>query len=260
MDLPHGLRVNADSFVATALGPRDNLWLKQIEEKALDHVLDFYPWWKKEQDVLYYQGMALTLAWNLIVWREPRTDEEEDVMRQFMMACREAAALDPEVDLPRGLWKNCCLWLKEEIPQAAEGPDRIGELGYRQGLIHFPVGALWSVCLPGIFSQEKPAGPGTWRAWNEDRRVETRLARVAKVAPVEEILPRFKEKSPCERLTVRQKELEFYGVGDLGRSEEGQTVLQAEYLCGDSVLALQVVGGENDRDWVIGVWESVRRA
>ena len=257
LDLPHGVRVEADGFFATPMGPRDKNWLEEIVADTANHVLDYYCWWNTEKDVTYYQGVALLLGWNLVVWHKPQTNKEAQVMADFVMACEKAVALQDDIELPRQAWVECCRFLGAEIPKEALKQDAIGSLGYRRGLIHYPIGLGWSLCLPGSFSQEV-AGNNVWRGWFGDKEVRVRIFPLKKPGAVEDILTRYKKPAQGERLAAKNSEMGFYGVGDMYEAEE-RLCFEAEYLCGDTVMALAANLPLGEEAWIKGVWESVRR-
>ena len=259
MNLPYGIRVEQPSGYATPMGPRDQTWIAELLEDTSECALDFFSWWHPEQDASYYQGVALTLGWNFVVWREPRTEKERSVMAAFVEACAKAVELDPHVEIPRQGWMECCKHLNLDVPQEALREDAIGPLGYRRGWIHFPISAGWSILLPGSFSQELAAN-NVWRGWEEDREVRVQIFPLQRPGAVEEILPRMKAEPKGQRFNAKNTEIGFYGVGDCFPVENGDKLqFETEYLCKDSVLALagQVPG--TDLEWVKGLWESVRR-
>jgi hypothetical protein len=258
MSLPHGIRVEAEDYYATPLGPRDEEWIKEIVASPGDHVLDFFSWWYGPQDAMYYQGVALLLGWNFVAWREPHTSKETQVMTGFVVACRQAHALDENIELPREAWGDALGFLGEEEDPATEKPDLIGLLGYRRGLLHFPIAGGWSICLPGDFCQEID-GQSVWRGWNHDHEVKIQVIPLKKEAAIEEVLPRLSHNSPGERFTAESADARMRAVGDLFKGENDRLLFEAEYACGDSVLSLAADVPQGQDDWIRGVWESVRR-
>ncbi|MGE4159775.1 MAG: hypothetical protein AB7F75_11845 [Planctomycetota bacterium] len=257
MDLPNGLTVEADSLLATSLGPRDKAWLDDILADPQSRVLDFFPWWNEARDVSHHQGLALVSAWCLLVHRRPETDAEEDVMRCFANNCLQAAKLDPAIDLPRSTWREVCGWLNSPVPPEAEGADPFGAIGYRRGLIHYPLPAGWSLRLPGDFAQDFVLAEGLWKAWDPSRRVEAKILPLAKPGPVEDILQRHGKPTEGRRLTLNKGGV--YGVADW-TIREGMGILEGEFLCRDSLMAFAVAAPDSTaEDWAVSVFESVSR-
>ena len=179
-------------------------------------------------------------------------------MLTFIDACQKVVELNDELEVPRQAWMECCRHLGVDVPKEALKEDAMGAIGYRRGLIHFPIATGWSVCLPGDFSQDL-MGQNIWRGWVEDREVKIQIYPLTRNGAVEDILPRLTQEPLGQRMTAKSAEIDYHAVGDLYMGEDDRLYFEAECLCRDSILALVASAPEGEENWMKGVWETIRR-
>jgi hypothetical protein len=157
---PPGVRFTVDAVVATALGPRDDVWL----ERALADwhaALDIVPWWADATDARYLLNRALCLMWTEVRWRSPASPAERAVLDDVARLLKRALPLDPSLPYPWQAWLEL-LELRglddavgrQVAARAAATPAGSPPIGYRR----LPVTAMhagWSLEVPGSFAEQR---------------------------------------------------------------------------------------------------------
>ncbi|HEY7589798.1 MAG TPA: hypothetical protein VH723_02325, partial [Candidatus Limnocylindrales bacterium] len=98
-----GHRFTFEGAIATALGPRDDDWLKTaVNDPRV--AADVWPWIADAMDARYLLNRALVLMWTRVRWRAPGTDEERETIEEVLRLLRKAFPFDPDLAYPWREW------------------------------------------------------------------------------------------------------------------------------------------------------------
>jgi len=167
VSLPTTHRFAFDGALATPLGPRSIDWVKAV---AADPSVgrDLFPWWGRGVDAQQRLSRVLCRMWTEVRWREPITDEEDDLRQELLAELAEAYAADPTLDYPWREWASlgCAEPFVVEAAAQATGPL----VGYRRRPVRVDLPGGWSLELPGAFAEEQEES-GTYSAWDGSQTV-----------------------------------------------------------------------------------------
>jgi hypothetical protein len=260
-------RFGFEGAIATALGPRDDEWLKvAINDPRV--AVDVWPWTPDARDARYLLNRALVLMWSEVRWRAPATQGERITIDEILRLLRKAFPLDPELPYPWREWKELLdlasaadpLYdrIAREAAAAADGP----RIGYRRDKV-VAVHGGWALEIPGSFAERRTAEE--WWAGEGGRSIT--LAAVStgtEKGPMtpEAFLDRFSADLGSGALTHRDGPVvgkARIAVDD--GAEVGHAVLDAYSAVRGSGAALRIeIHDPADWEWALDMWRSLRPA
>lgn len=253
--------------ILTQLGPRSFAWLDQVcEEPILGK--DIFPWWEDGHGAEYHLGRALCHMWNTVRWREPLTEEEEDLLEICLQHLDSAYGLDPDLNFPFVEWSQIVDYLGatyelgEMVEERAESLKRNlhSLIGYRRRSVRKDLGGGWSIALPGNFVEDLEEGQ-TFLAYDDKKnlRVTCMAASdpVGKPLDAMDILGKIKVlDDPLKHERGKVNSRAFFE-----RVEQDGTVfwmLRGVSACDGSFAQITICFEEDrDRDWALDTWQSL---
>ncbi len=256
-----------EGAVATALGPRDDEWLRAaVNDPRI--AIDVWPWTPDAMDARYLLNRALVLMWSDVRWRAPATQAERNTIDEVLRLLRKAFPLDPELPYPWREWKEQLdlvgapdpLYdrIAKEAATAGDGPL----IGYRRDNV-VAVHGGWALEIPGSFAERRTAEE--WWAGEGGRSIT--LAAVStgtEAGPMtaEAFLEQVSGNLGSGALTHHDGQV--IGKARLAvddGSEVGHAVLDAYSAVRGSGAALRIeIHDPADWEWALGMWRSLRPA
>lgn len=270
--MPEGHVFEHTGFVATALGPRDEAWLRG---SAADpkHGIDLFPWWNRERDARYYRDLALAHMWLDVRWRAPINDHERELCDRIATYVERAHSLDAELDLPWEEQSEIFEYLNEESLRATRAHlkaererhplSKRAPIGYRRRHVRAMLSGGWSMRLDGSLA-EKWEERGTFVAFDARRSVwfTSITVRTESGEPspsTEDTLASLPPLTSGELLELQHGELR--GAACFVEEEhEGKPVhrLEAHAAIGpNAAVGTLVFVDRSDRDWALETWASL---
>lgn len=270
LSMPTPDRFFHDGMVATVLGPRPEFWLELCADDPA-RGKDVFPWWDQGLGANYYLGRALTHMWLNVRPRAPMTEAEQGYLQDMLNCLDKAIAMAPELRYPWREWHEFLLLTQRNDRTAlrvaeearAEGTRR-ALFGYRRRnyLAVFPSG--WRITLPGMLAEQFDGQ--MWSGWDGERTVQ-----VGDLSPPDN---GDGMRMPAEKLLEAAPPLGFGTGEDFERrtgevvskanlheaSEDGRDYWRLGSVCavdGSMVVVTINFDNEEDREWAIGVWNSI---
>ena len=249
---------HVDAPVLTALGPRDAAWREAVLADPL-HAHDAFAWWDDLPGRETY-ARALLAMWHDVPWREPLDDEELRVMKRVDKDLRATHRADIDLELPWAEWAQIHTFLSvddgymQEVRRRAAEAGRAPTIGYRRYDLDIELSGGWVIRVPGDFV-------GRWeddgeRYWATDghRSLEFTSITAEDTADSEKLLAVAPERHPViDRLADGRRR---------GRIEaqvvDHTHVFHALVADAPHVAIVTLKGREQDRDWAIATWRTLR--
>lgn len=252
-------------FVLTPLGPRTREWVEKMSKAdgvALQTAgAEFFPWWGRKPDAIFWRNTGLALAWVELPWH-PATNEQEQELYGLAQYCFQMVQQGKTtVELPRGLVESI------EVMRAGDDttcpPPDPADVGYRRRVMEYALPGRWSIPLPGYYYVRVEA--------NGDRQVFSYGARVVSVTTLS-VASRSENASFEEHLLQKLKALHYdaellkfqrgalLGRAAVSRGADDAAWTLTGYVAASNNLALVTVTfpGAADEEWATGVWQSLK--
>lgn len=287
LGLPPGIRFTYPGEVLTPLGPRTHSWASAIAADPACGV-DFFPWWDPRLDAAFYRYRALVRLWCDFPWRPPLTEAEGEQADQIANDLATAFKLNPGTELPWTEWLEVLAAIQADASREqfcvtptdpvlsielwkragpiAKTDDTNSRIGYLRHPVHSSLDGGWNLTVPGEFVREWD-DERNWTAWNESRTVWFRRVGFTK--------PGGGLPSAAESLGLGRKNLPVGepvpGIdrpGVIGEAvfgpveEDGRTVWRLSGVAGavgQVAVCYFYLEAESDRDWAIGIWQTLRQ-
>ncbi|KAB2900384.1 MAG: hypothetical protein F9K40_09350 [Kofleriaceae bacterium] len=234
--------------VLTPTGPRDAAWFRAVVDDPRTGI-DFFPWWSPGDNAAALLGRARCLMWTEMRWRMPETHEEDELESDIIELLEQAWALDPTLDYPVREWAGLPGDIPDEVhARAAKATGPL--LGYRRYPVRVRLAGGWSVEIPGEFSESWE--DGTWSAWHDGRTVW--FDGFERAAPAAELV----EAAPADGDVLRRQDGDVLKKGYLTLGDDGYTLSTRNAIDGKLCLSTIVYPDEEDRDWAMHAWASLR--
>ena len=265
--------------IVTPAGPRDQAWFEHLVENP-EHGIGFFPWWPEGVGAAFFLGRALCRLWQDIRWRTPITEDEGELLMDVHLDLERAYHLDPGCDMPWREWRTLIEYLNEyfgyaefqheegleaEIERRAAAIDPAQPLiGYRRGRVSITLTGGWSLTIPGEMAEEWEPSGETWGAWHGGRTIWFTSWSISgdddEVLSAQEIL----EGRPWPE---EGRIFEFQDGPLVGRAvfmpyeEDGETLWNLKgysAIEGSFALCSVYLQDENDLEWALEIWKSLR--
>ncbi len=272
--LPEGHLFEHDGLVATALGPRDEAWVRAVADDPRAGI-DILPWWGVDRDARYYLDLACVHLWLDVRWRSPVDDAERGLLEQVATWIERAHGLDPGAPIPWDEHSEILERLGEESLRATRASLKAktglaaakrAPIGYRRRPVRVLLGGGWSLRVPGELA-ERWEERGTWVAWDEQRSVwfTSMTVHADDGTPSPSTEATLASLPPLEAEDLMELEHgELRGLaGFVEEEHDGQRVLRLEAHAArgpNAAIGTIVFVREEDRDWALATWGSVYHA
>jgi hypothetical protein len=256
-----------DGAIATALGPRDDEWLKEaVNDPRI--AIDVWPWTPDARDARYLLNRALVQMWSDVRWRAPATQPERNTIEEVLRLLRKAFPLDPALPYPWREWKEMLDLASAADPlydRIAKEAAAVGDgplIGYRRDNV-VAVHGGWALEIPGSFAERRT--DEEWWAGEGGRSIT--LAAVSTGTDkgpmtAEAFLDQVSGNLGGGALTHRDGQV--VGKARLAvddGAEVGHAVLDAYSAVRGSGAALRIeIHDPADWEWALGMWRSLRPA
>jgi hypothetical protein len=146
--------------VATALGPRDDAWLRAAVENPRV-AIEAWPWFADATDARYLLNRAVCHMWTDVRWRPPTEAGENELIVEVLRLLRRAFPLDPGLPYPWREWKELLDFagqpdqMRERVEaEAAAASPTSALIGYRRRQVRVEQ-AGWTITIPGSFATRR---------------------------------------------------------------------------------------------------------
>jgi hypothetical protein len=265
--------------ILTPIGPREPAWFAQLVE-APERGVGFFPWWTEGVGAGFFHGRALCRLWQDVRWRAPISEDEGEMLMDVHLDLERAYHLDPTCEVPWREWREVIGYLndyfgyaefqhedslEQEIERRAGQIDPASALiGYRRGPVHVTLTGGWSLTIPGEMAEEWEDSGETWSAWHGGRTVWFTSWSVCgendEAMSAEEILE--SRPWPEEGKIIEHQDGPLVGRAVfMPYEEDGQTLWNLKGYSaveGGFALCSVYLQDENDLEWALGVWKSMR--
>jgi hypothetical protein len=254
--LPFDFRVQGSHFAASPRG----FWKREYFEALIDAGDDemsmlaprFFPWWGRDTDQQFWDGLGDVLCWSLVPWHVPLEDHERNLMLATVdVLSKTSVPSDPELRELQAL-------LSEDhdhtLPPKPEGR------GFLRRMMRHLFGEGWTVELPGYYYHEPEDEPGTEVFWFADRTVFLSAYFASGVSRENALGDRFDAPDGGETYVFENEDL--LGRGHISeREEDGERryMLDAGVATSERLAHVTICfGSAADREWALETWRSVR--
>lgn len=149
ISLPTGSpRMKLDYFAVSPIQIWGKDWFNKVAHLEPEDLpwagMEFFIWWNKEPDSLFYKQTGIALLNVECPWHFPADDKEKKILSTIDKCFEQARKLDPFIELPDEDWTAVRNFLSEsetDIPQS--------EYGYRKHIMTFDLSDNWLIDLPG---------------------------------------------------------------------------------------------------------------
>jgi len=246
----------SDAAVLTAVGPRDEAWVKAVLADPL-RAVDAFPWQKAGKGYADLASALLSM-WQEVPWREPMDDAETTLMERIdseLAAAHKAGV----TDLPYEAWAELLGYLGRDDDAAAKvyklAGSRENTIGYRRLDMDIALTGDWIVRVPGSFAGRWEDDHTRYLASDGDRAIEftsltadgeTDSAKLLAVAP--------------ESRPVIDRFVDGNRHGRAETSEEDHVhIVHGLVADAPHVAILTLKGKPSDEAWALRTWRSLRR-
>ncbi len=168
--LPVGLSAGIDQGIATPLGilPIERAFeTAEMNDADLSMAAaEFFPWWPKAREPLFWRSTLRGLLWTMIAWRPVHTEDDA----YFVAAARHARdkVRLTSGGLPADL-EEACRDFEHALANGAALPVRATDaIGYRRRTISHNVFRGWWIELPGTLIEESLDDGGAVQFYDDD--------------------------------------------------------------------------------------------
>jgi|JI10StandDraft_1071094.scaffolds.fasta_scaffold00394_7 hypothetical protein len=149
ISLPMGSpRMKLDYFAVSPIQIWEREWFNKVANLVPEDLhwagKEFFVWWNKQPDALFYKHTGIALLNVECPWHFPADDKEKKILSTIDQCFEQARKIDPFIELPDEDWNTVKNFLSEsetDIPQT--------EYGYRKHLMTFDLTDNWLIDLPG---------------------------------------------------------------------------------------------------------------
>lgn len=251
-------------FAYSPSGPWPRDWFERAATAGDDPLFamceEFFPWWRRERNGLFWANVGRVLLWSSIPWHPPANDHERAVCRVALDAYRRAQELDASIELPSVELDELQRLSVADMTETTEPPQPVG-IGFRRRTIFARGTGDWTVRIPGYFYDSVEEDGSTAVFWFGERTVRLSSLEVGgKSAAVP---------TPDELLAGRVSggiNFEFdrghlKGQASIGKSsEDGKDfwMLQGRVATtGKLCFVTACFDDPEDQDWAVEVFKSV---
>lgn len=252
-------------FAVSPMGFWEWSWFEQfleIKGNAREAMCrQFFPWWNRGKDGLYWRNLGVGLMQNSIQWHAPNSDEEENLYRHTLQCFQTAKRLDAKVSLPTEEITELEKILEHCNPLAMPATQGIGL--YRKEIKHRSIGG-WTLQLPGYYNQRFTEDPFTHEFGFGGREVYlsaySRKNQEGKDETPEQILAGLKSYPTEGKITFVNKQ--FQGQAFIAEkvNESGQRhflVRSVMATLGRMAHMTLVYTEPSDEEWALSTWRSL---
>jgi len=256
-----------DQLVCCPLGGFNKAFFERAKQGG-DVGAEFFLWWNKGRDALFYRNTALNMLLYAVNWLAPETNAERLDIAAALACLEQAYALDPNLQYPAAEWL--------ELSKFSDNPDlaqtisarfpNAGEpaIGYRRGNIETNVFG-WRFTHSGMMHMDRDEN-GTFIQWDNDKTIRTSTFTVE----FKEDLPN-KSESLMESALDATMEYEPFALdidGSAARiahkqiDENGEMVWYTSLVAAldNNLLILSLFYvNDDERQWALDVCTSIKR-
>lgn len=262
--MPTNYYYQHDGKIVTQLGPREITWFQAVMDNE-DIGREFFPWWKEGKNADYYLGRALCHMWTDVRWREPLTEQEEELNSHVLNMLSTAFKLEPSLSYPWREWHQLLSFSgrKQNAESefiAAKAVECNGPLiGYRREAITVYLNGVWSIDIPGSFA-EMWEEDGTFCAWDSSRTV--RVSSFIKEDATEQetadhCLFDIIADKPDMDIKYRSEQVSAAAKVTYDNKQKCWILSGVSAAPSNFVLTTICFEEESDREWVVEIWQSI---
>ncbi|MHC4213173.1 MAG: hypothetical protein ACYSWP_07380 [Planctomycetota bacterium] len=259
------------TFAISPSGPWPKSWWEELA-KATDTELftkagEFFPWWNKDQDAVFWRNYGMVLLWCDVPWHVP-IDEHERQMYRLAIDCFERAkSMNPQIEVPDAEIKELEQLLDKD-PQVYVEPPRSKGIGFRRHVMGFRTFRAWTIDIPGYYYCREQDEGQTILFWFADKTVRFSSLTIecndGRAASTQELLDVQYGEKHLEVADIEFKKdhlLGRYCVDKTSQDGEGFWMLQGRVACGGGANTLAIIticfDQPQDREWAVSTLKTV---
>lgn len=268
-------------FAMSSLGYWEEKWFETIANSSLENIsnfgIDFFPWWNKEPDALFWLKTALVLLWTDCPWHEPISEGEVNLYYLIHDCLEEAYKLNKGLEFPWHEWMQILTYLKDEkkiekLKSIIPSDYSLHHIGFHKEIMLQSLTGGWKIEVPGYFYNELERNGETSLYWYEDKTIQSSsfsLEPKEKTSPNELVDTFFPMKNVKENIEIITFETETLmgkaGImldidedsnNDLSWLLQG-VIATKELEKSNLNLSTICYNKESDKDWAIKTWKSI---
>ncbi len=263
LSMPLDYYVEGDYYAISSLGYWNKEWFERINQKNIIDLYDdgaaFFPWWNKGFDSEFFLKSALVTAWVDLDWRTAFSDEDQKKC-EFVIDCfNEAKRLNFEIELPLKEIEQIRQNLDKSLYPSAPNPEGIG---FKKRFMKRNLTGKWTGLIPGYFYCDMENDQSTIVYWFNDRTIRGSSYEISgkdgKVISADKIL----NDQPTREGLIYFDDGTQKGWAEITQNQENVEeywMLSGRMaIPGHLILVTICYKNENDWDWAIETWKTVR--
>lgn len=254
-------RMKLDYFAVSPIQIWEKEWFTKVANLYPEDLhwagIEFFIWWNKEPDSLFYKQTGIALLNVECPWHFPADDKEEWILSTIDKCFGQARKLDPFIELPDEDWatvKNLLTESDTEIPQS--------EYGYRKHIMTFDLTDNWLIDLPGTMYQSEEEN--TIVFYDHTVTVRSLAFAIKKENSDADYAEHFFDDHESAGVEVLYSETElagkaivYYNIDKEANSE--YWILQGVKVKNDKFLLSTICyPTEEHKDWAVQTWNSIK--
>jgi hypothetical protein len=261
ISMPLGFSLDQNYFAISPLGFWTKDWFIEINKLDIDKLEgkggEFFPWWEKNLESLFYLKTGLAVTWVEIPWHTYNT-EYEYLIYKFVIHCFEKVSNDNHRKLiPENINYTLNSYLNSN--QTAPPPEPSG-IGFRKRSMHRSMTGSWTASIPGYFYFETENEDETYVYWFDDKTIRGSSfiieGKENKLLLPNDILP--EQPNNKDVIEYSKDHLLGWATIELINEIEKDHYFLNGYMSMTNQLCYITIYFENedDKEWAIQIWKS----
>lgn len=261
MALDTGFTWNARAI--TPLGPRDEDWLEAVAQDG-NKGQDFFAWWNPELNAEYFLRRALVKIWADVRWRPPVNDQERQTLSYVADSLNTAYELDATLTYPWAEWSEILGYRDRSKEEHEFVRDRAGAtqatIGYRRRDVAVRLPGNWWITVPGSFGDFQPDENHNYCALDPPREIWVTSYTFKGDLPA--LLESQRDEIRKKESVLVHEAQNYIAWAEINKkSDEGKewfSLTSSNIGLGNRAVCTIVFVDPEDRNWAIGVWQSLQ--
>lgn len=263
ISMPLGYSLVENFFAISPLGFWTKDWFLEVSELD-DNELEskgkeFFPWWERELDSLFYLKTALAVSWVELPWHTYNT-EYEHLLYTFVLDCfKKVNNAELKLMIPNNIENNINSYLNSNLPAPPPEPSGVG---FKKRLMNRSMTGSWTTSIPGYFYFEMEDDGKIYVYWFNDLTIRGSSFTVegndGKPVSPKDLL--MKRPEHGEVIEYFEDHLEGWATIELNNEDENEFfILKGNMATINNLCSITICfENESDREWAISIWKSTK--